>query len=527
MRMTVNPRKLSSGVALCAGLALCLAGSASAQPMFQSTFPGGGSNDAARGGVLLTSDGGTISVGESQSFTKGAYDVYVIKTNECGSLQWSTTYDFGGNDYGRKIRQTSDGGYIIVGTTYRATCCDEAVSIEAPDADIFLLKIDAKGGVQWAKTYGGVSHDEGTDVQIYPDGGYVVSGNTQSFGDGKINGYLMRADAGGNVIWGRSFGQRLTDFTIGAEVFNSCTVAAKGDILVAGVSYSFGGSYILAVRTDANGFASWATIYPSKGAGNARHIIETSDGTFVIAGSLVTSATGTRDGYLLRIDGAGTALFDQSFAEAYRKFDDELAEVRETFGGNLVFTGYMTDAPGGFGGRDLLLGEVDYKFNSTGWFSLHGGKLADEGYSIAFSPELSEKYGGIFVVANGVTRSFSRSKLADEDVYLVQALGGGKSGCNDTYAKVVDFRPGLQGKRVEYCHPLVRVQCVARVATVYHKEQNLLCTSCKFEQQMQENSDDPTLGEADHDIQSNGLHSDFMRVNFVTTSGQVETQDAR
>src|SRR5690606_19406403 len=73
MRMTVNPRKLSSGVALCAGLALCLAGSASAQPMFQSTFPGGGSNDAARGGVLLTSDGGTISVGESQSFGTGAY----------------------------------------------------------------------------------------------------------------------------------------------------------------------------------------------------------------------------------------------------------------------------------------------------------------------------------------------------------------------------------------------------------------------------------------------------------------------
>lgn len=511
--MIAKKRKLSSGLVLCAGLTLSLASLAQAQPIFQSTFPGGGLNDAARGGVLLTNDGGTISVGESQTFSgTGVYDVYVVKTDECGFLQWSTTYDFGGAEYGRKIRATDDGGYIIVGTTDRTTCCDEKSS----SADIFLLKINAKGGVEWAKTYGGASYDEGTDVQLHPFGGYTVTGNTQSFGDGKINGYLQRTDDNGNIIWGRSYGQR-----DGAEFFNSCTVTAKGDILVVGTTHSFGGTHILAIRTDADGFinpSGWATFYPSKGAGNGRHIIETSDGTFVIAGGLVTNETGTLDGYLLRIDGAGTAQFDQAFSEANGQSADELAEVRETFDGHLIFTGYLTDAPGGFGARDLLLGEVDFKFNPQ-WYSLHGSKRDDEGYSLAFSAELSKKRGEIFVTANGVTLNFTKK---GEDLYLIQALRGGKTGCNDTYPKVKDFRPDLQGKQIEYCHPLVRVQCVAKVGVEYHKDQNLLCTTCKFDGLQQENSNDPNLGQVDHDIQNNGLRSEATRVETIQVKGRTE-----
>lgn len=513
--MIAKKRKSSSRIVLCAGLALSLASLAQAQPIFQSTFPGHGGNDAAKGGVLLTKDGGTISVGESQTLSSsGTYDAYVVKTDECGFLQWSATYDFGGSDFGRKIRATDDGGYIIVGTTDRTTCCDEKSS----SADIFLLKIDEKGNVDWAKTYGGAGYDEGTDVQLHPFGGYTVTGNTQSFGDGKINGYLQRTDDNGNILWGRSYGVR-----DGADFFNGCTVTAKGDILVVGTTHSFGGTHILTVRTDPDGYISpsgWATFYPSEGPGNGRSIIETSDGTFVIAGGLVTTQSGTLDGYLLRIDGTnGTALFDQAFAEANGKYSDELAEVRETFDGHLIFTGYMTDAPGGFAGRDLLLGEVDYKFNPQ-WYSLHGGKLDDEGYSLAFSAELSKERGEIFVAANGVTWNFT--KKGGEELYLIQALRGGKSGCNDTYPKVKDFRPELQGKQVDYCHPLVRVQCFAKVGAEYHKDQNLLCTSCKFDGLQQENGGDPNLGQVDHDIQQNGLRNGATRVETTQVKGRTE-----
>jgi len=522
MRMTVNPRKLSSGVALCAGLALCLAGSASAQPMFQSTFPGGGSNDAARGGVLLTSDGGTISVGESQSFGTGAYDVYVVKTDECGSLQWATTYDFGGNDYGRKIRQTSDGGYIIVGTTYRATCCDDEASIKALDSDIFLLSINSKGGVQWAKTYGGASNDEGTDVQSYLGDGYVVSGNTQSFGDGKINGYLMRTDLNGDIIWGRSYGQ---SEETGVDILNSCTVTAKGDILATGSTNLVGSEYVLVIRTDGNGKMppGWANVYPGQAASAGRHIIETTDGTFVIGGWITLKDMQTRDGYLLRIKDDGTPVLDRVLVNA--KFDDEIAEVRQGFDKDILITGYLTNAPGGFGGRDLLLGRVGYKFDPV-ILSVHGGKRDDEGYSIAVDLERSKKYGQLYVAANGVTRSFT--KASDEDLYLVQAIDAVKSGCNDAIPEVKDFALDPVNKPFTYCHPKVMVQCVARVAVEYNEKQNLLCTSCKFDEQLQKNSDDPTLGEAGHDIQSNGLDNGATHVSLAAARGQAGTmQNAR
>ncbi len=513
-------KRFSSGVVLCAGLALSLAGIAQAQPYFQSTFPGNSTlaHDAARGGVLLTNDGGTISVGESRSFGNSRdYDVYVVKTNECGFIQWSTTYNFGGNDYGRKIRQTSDGGYIITGSTDNThSCCNiSRPAFQKVEQDIFLLRIDSKGSTVWAKTYGGPRHDVATDVQIYPDEGFVVSGITQSFGDGKTNGYLMRTNSNGDIIWGRSYGQR-----DGAEILNSCTVTAKGDILAVGATQSFGNQNILAIRTDGNGVINpsivspptWAEFFPYKGTGVARHIIEASDGTFVIAGWLQTLEPGTRDGYLLRIDGAGTAQFDQVFAGVA---DDEIAEIRETFDGDLVYTGYMTDA--GFGQRDLLLCGVDYKFNPQ-WYSLHGGKRNDEGFSLAFDAERSKKYGAVYVAANGVTESFTKE---GEDLYLIQAIKNGYTGCNDMQTKAKVFRPELREKQVEYCHPLALSQCNTKVAPVYNKDQRLLCTPCKKD--LDDEGNEPDLGRLDRGIPSNGLTAQVTSSGNVKVMGLTET----
>ncbi len=507
---------LSSGVVLCAGLALSLADVAQAQPYFQTTFPGTTANDAARGGVLITQDGGTISVGESQSFTKGQYDVYIVKTDACGFQEWATTYDFGGNDYGRKIRQNPDGSYIVVGSTENHnSCCNNEISIKNGERDIFLLHIDAKGGMIWSKTYGGIHQDDGNDVQLYFDEGYVVAGTTNSFGDGKFNGYLMRTDLNGNVLWGRSYGQR-----DGAEEFNSCTITAKGDILAVGSTYSYGNQNIFAVKTDPNGIfdipGRWGQFYP-EATGAARHVISCSDGTYVIAGWVI-SGTDSRDGYLLRIDEDGNPQFDQAYAEAYKKFDDEIAEVRETFDGNLVFTGYMTNAPGGFGGRDLWLGGVDYKFN-TQWHSLHGEKLDDEGYSIAFDPKFSEKYGSVYVTANGVTQNFVK---AGEDLYLVSAIKNGYTGCYDTNPKVTDYRPNLQPKFITFCHPLAQVQCNAKASSIYVKGQNLLCTWCKFLRQ--EEGGAPSLGRLDGTLPS-GLSNETVSVGTadVTVKGRTGT----
>ncbi len=481
--------KLPSRILLCAGLALSIAAVAQAQTRFQTIAPGALGTAAARGGVLQTSDGGTISVGEIRSQLSRGYDIYVVKSNRCGQVEWSMTYDIGGNDFGRKIRQVSNGsvtdGYIIVGSTENAnSCCAEASAIIArPSSDVFLLRINAVGTVLWGKTYGGRANDEGADVQVYTDGGFVVAGRTSSFGLGRISGYLIRTNAAGSVIWGRSYGE-------GVEYFNSCTVATDGDVVAVGASATNTTESLYAVRVyGSDGTPVWAWVYPIRGTGVARSVISSIRETFVLGGYVVLDrlGVGSRDGYLLRIDGGGAPMFGRAFTGANEVYDDEIAEVRQTPNNELVFTGYLTEAPGGFGGRDLWLGHVDAGFNTIGAHTAHGGRGEDEGFSVSFIPRDDTKRQ--VVSANGVTTSFTRG---NENLYLVQAtFPGGISGCNDAEVKVSDYELLPRMLEAVRLAPNALVQCTSRVTATATRGYRNLCTSCPTLPPI----DEPDLGE--------------------------------
>jgi hypothetical protein len=96
----------------------------------------------------------------------------------------------------RFFQQTSDGGYIVAGYTN---------SFGAGELDIFLIKTDAKGNVQWAKTYGGTNFDNAYSVQQTSDGGYIVVGYTASFGAGESDIFLIETDAKGNIQWAKTY----------------------------------------------------------------------------------------------------------------------------------------------------------------------------------------------------------------------------------------------------------------------------------------------------------------------------------
>src|SRR3989304_747241 len=125
-----------------------------AQVTFQETFQGGGMNGDIH--ILQTVDGGYITVGQHASSGAGDCDAYVFKRDGCGNFLWFKTYGGGAGDGALCIQETPDGGYIVSGLTELAGF---------GSWDIFLMKIDIAGNLQWFRTYGGAGADYGQFVQ--------------------------------------------------------------------------------------------------------------------------------------------------------------------------------------------------------------------------------------------------------------------------------------------------------------------------------------------------------------------------
>jgi len=161
---------------------------------FAKTY--GGTNYDKAYSVKQTYDGGYIVAGYTASFGAGGFDIFLIKTDASGNVQWAKTYGGTSDDVAFSVQQTSDGGYIVAG----------AAASFGVGVDIFLIKTDANGNVQWAKTYGGTSTDLAESVRQTSDGGYIVAGHTYSFGAGGRDIFLIKTDANGNIIWAKTYG---------------------------------------------------------------------------------------------------------------------------------------------------------------------------------------------------------------------------------------------------------------------------------------------------------------------------------
>ncbi len=136
--------------------------------------------------------------GYTESFGAGDSDAWVIKLDANGNVQWQKTYGGKGDDYAYSIQQTSDGGYIVAGKT---------LSFGTGDSDAWVIKLDAKGNVQWQKTYGGEYDDFVHSIQQTSDGGYIVAGYTLSFGAGN-DAWVIKLDAKGNVQWHKTYARK-------------------------------------------------------------------------------------------------------------------------------------------------------------------------------------------------------------------------------------------------------------------------------------------------------------------------------
>jgi len=206
--------------------------------VWMKTF-GGGKEERGQS-VQQTDDGGYIITGTTYSFGAGSFDVWLIKTDQNGNKIWDKTFGGKSADFGNSVQQTTDGGYIIAGSL-------------SWDRLLFLIKTDRNGNMIWNDTFGGSGEEEGKSVQQTVDGGYIITGYTNSFGNGYSDVWLIKTDSDGNKVWDNTFGG--TSFDYGTSV----QLTTDGGYIITGYTNSFGNGYsdVWLIKTDSDGNKVW------------------------------------------------------------------------------------------------------------------------------------------------------------------------------------------------------------------------------------------------------------------------------
>jgi len=250
---------------------------------------GGSGNDRAFD-AIQTSDGGYAIVGYTYSYGSGQTDFWLVKTNSAGTKQWDRTY--GGVNQERAVRivQTSDGGYALAGCTN---------SYGSGSYDFWLVKTDSSGNKQWDKTYGGSDYDWAYSLHQTSDGGYAIAGDTDSYGSGMTDFWLVKANSAGNMQWSQTYGGSATS----SDTVWAIDYTADGGYIIVGDTDRSGNWDFWVVKTTSTGSVQWSQTYGGTSDDHAASVQQTADLGYIIAGITESYGAGQEDFWLIKLEG--------------------------------------------------------------------------------------------------------------------------------------------------------------------------------------------------------------------------------
>ncbi|MBI2327969.1 hypothetical protein HYU92_06655 [Candidatus Curtissbacteria bacterium] len=247
-------------------------------------------------------------------------DILFAKLNSSGNLDWAKTIGGAGSEYtADAVQQTTDGGYMVAGRTN---------SWGAGSNDLFLVKLGSSGNFQWAKTVGGPASETVRSAQQTSDGGYVLAGNTLSYGAGEEDFFLVKLDSSGNLQWAKTAG------STGIDRWANGMQTADGGYIMGGETFGFGmpGKTLLLVKFDSSGNVTWAKTVrePSYDYGHQK-VTQTPDGGYVAVGERGSTAV------MVKLDSSGDHLWTKAYSSAGLV---QFSYVKPTSDGKLVASGH-------------------------------------------------------------------------------------------------------------------------------------------------------------------------------------------
>ena len=260
--------------------------------------------------IEQTADGGYIVAGRFQDFSGSG--MMLLKLNQQGGVSWKKTFweaTSAAFAYGQSVHQTSDGGYIMAGYTYK----DYYTSSQ--HKDVMLVKTDSLGSSQWTRYYGGTADEYAYSAQITPSG-YIVAGSQYDSVSSATNMFLLKLNTQGDTLWTKTFGG-----TFESE-FKSVALTTDGGYILTGssnISSSGGTSNVSVVKVDSTGNIRWTKEFGGIDTDKGNEILQTTDGGFILTGLANSNSTSTGVMYLIKMDSLGNTILPMSILQSHSR----------------------------------------------------------------------------------------------------------------------------------------------------------------------------------------------------------------
>ncbi|MBC7937010.1 MAG: T9SS C-terminal target domain-containing protein [Rhizobacter sp.] len=315
----------------------------------------------ADGGYIFSAVSGSSLSGDVTGANHGEYDYWVVKLAATGATTWDVL--IGGNDYefANSIVQTADGGYLVGGNSQSSANGDVSPINHSANPDYWIVKLNATGTIVWNVLLGGIGSEELQSVRQAADGGYIVAGQTTSSASGDVTGtisgtydfWVVKLNSTGGITWNKLVGGDEDEFAYAVQqtadggyiVTGSSNSPASGNISVS----THGGFDFLIVKLDATGNITWNKMLGGINEDIPYATSQTTDGGYIVAGVSSSSASGNvtgtnygfEDGWVLKLDASGNIVWNKLFGGDRSDF---ILSIQQTFDGGYIATGYTNSS---------------------------------------------------------------------------------------------------------------------------------------------------------------------------------------